>query len=185
VLFINDSLLTKHAGGAILGRVLRSDALLRQLRVPAIAGKLDPYRSICLRNPWSGHAGYVSSFCFLLNGHALPVLRSLRRLASDDGVLATSPVQSDLWGTGLQPAMREFIRAHLVYHGSPYLWNANGAADASLVRKKASCVYFESRLSGAIGADGALVPINAGPRSRTGLFVSETLSRLARAITGA
>ena len=58
VLFANDSLLTHHATATILRHVLQLDGLLTQLLVPAMAGKFDPYRSICLRSPWSGHPGY-------------------------------------------------------------------------------------------------------------------------------
>jgi hypothetical protein len=77
-------------------------------------------------------------------------------------------------------ALREHIRAHLAYEGSPYLWPAAPSTPAQLLRKKAACVYLEARLSGAIGRDGALVPINAGPRSTTDIFVREILARLAR-----
>lgn len=185
VLFLNDSLLTKHAGGHILGRVLSLDPLLQHLMVPAMAGKFDPYRSICLRNPWSGHTGYMTSFCFLLNARAQPTLRRLPADAAADGVLMASPVHDAAWGAGMHPLMREQIRAHLVYEGSPYLWPRAGVDHAELMRKKASCVYFEHRLSGAIGNDGALVPINSGPRLRAGLFLNEMAARVARTLTGA
>ena len=73
VLFVNDTLFTKHAASCILGRVLGLDALMRQLQVPAMAGKLDPYRSICRQNPWSGDRGFVTTFCYMLNARGLPL----------------------------------------------------------------------------------------------------------------
>jgi hypothetical protein len=185
VLFVNDSLFTKHSAAAILPRVLKLDELLKQLEVPAIGGKLDPYRSICTRNPWSGQAGYVSSFCFLLNARAQPTLRRLIDDARADGVLSDAPVGDALWAASLDPLMREHIRAHLVYQGSPYLWPGANHSDSELVRKKARCVYFEHRLSGAIGLGGAVVPINAGPRSRAGLLLGETIARASRALRAA
>ena len=185
VLFINDSLLVKHAAGCILRRVLGLDRLFRQLDVPAIGGKVDPYRSVCLRNPWSGHVGYVTSFCFLLNASARPMLRGLLADAAADGVLASSPVNDAAWGAGMRPVMREHIRAHLTYEGSPYLWQSTSGRDAEVIRKKARCVYFESRLSGAIGSEGAVVPINSGPRSRADIFLNESMARVVRTLQGA
>jgi len=182
VLFVNDSLFTKHAASCILGRVLGLDSLLQQLQVPAMAGKLDPYRSICLRNPWSGHDHYVSSFCFLLNALALPQMRHLMDEATSVGALIDRPVHHAAWGTGIPALLRESIRSHLVYGGSPFLWPPASCSNAELLRKKACCVYFENRLSGAIGSEGALVPINAGPRSRTVIFLNELLARVARAL---
>jgi len=184
VLFVNDSLLTAHASTTIFRRVLALDGLLQQLEVPAGAGKLDPYRSICLRNPWSGHGSYLSTFCFLLNGPAQPILRRLATDAEADGVLAEAPLEDPAWGAGLDAVTREYIRAHLVYTRSPYRWRAAAAADPELIRRKARCVYFEHRLSGSLGLEGALVPINAGPRSRAFVASSETGARLLRALKG-
>jgi len=183
VLFVNDSLLTAHASTTIFRRVLALDGLLQQLEVPAGAGKLDPYRSICLRNPWSGHGSYLSTFCFLLNRSAQPILRRLIADAETDGVLSEAPLEDLNWGAGLTPLMREYIRAHLVYDGSPYRWRA-AAPEPELIRKKAQCVYFEHRLSGSLGLEGALVPINAGPRSRLAVTSAETATRLLRALKG-
>lgn len=182
VLFVNDTLLTKHASDCILGRLLALDGLLQQMRVPAIAGKLDPYRSVCLRNPWSGHDSYISSFCFLLNVHALPAMRRLIDDAASDGVLLDRPIEDEAWGQGVPVLLREHIRAHLAYEGSPYLWPLASRKDADLLRKKACCVYFENRLSGAIGQDGAIVPINSGPRSSADIFVREAFARAARSL---
>lgn len=182
VLFVNDSLLTKHADGTILSRVVRMDALVQRLQVPAIAGKRDPYRSICLSNPWSRDAGYVTSFCFLLNARALPLLRRLPKDAARDGVFATAPVTDAAWGISMPPLMRETIRAHVAYEGSPYLWPSPAADDDELARKKASCVYFEHRLSGVIGIEGAVIPINSGPRSSAAVATGELLARAGRII---
>ena len=95
VLFVNDSLFTKHAAGCILRHVLRLDGLMRRLKQPAICGKWDPYRSICLRNPWSALPGFVTTFCFMLNARALPTMRALRDDAMTDDVLVEAPMQDD------------------------------------------------------------------------------------------
>jgi hypothetical protein len=184
VLFLNDSLLIKHAAERILSRVLGLDRLLARLEVPAIGGKLDPYRSICLRNPWSGHAGYVTSFCFILNALAQPAMRTLLDDAAADGVLSSSPLADPGWGANMPAVLRESIRAHLSYEGSPYLWRSGANGHTELTLAKARCVYFESRLSGAIGSDGAVLPINSGPRSQADIFISETFARFAKAMRG-
>jgi len=180
VLFVNDTLFTKHAASCILSRVLGLDALLRQLQMPAIAGKLDPYRSICRQNPWSGDRGFVTTFCYMVNARGLPIVQQLRSLAAEDDVFADAVVGDEAWGRRMPAALREHIRAHLAYEGSPYLWPRAGSTPADHLRKKAACVYLESRLSGVIGREGALVPINSGPRASTGIFVREFLARLAR-----
>jgi hypothetical protein len=182
VLFVNDSLFTKHAGAAIAQRVLDLHRLLEQLRVPAIAGKRDPYRSIVSRNPWSGHPGYVSTFCFLLNARALPMLETLPLDAARDGLDPSLPIDDDAWATGLPALMREFIRAHLTYVGSPFSWPRSAPAERGLIARKARCVYFEHRLSGALGVDGAVVPINTGPRSSLQIALREWVSRATRAV---
>jgi hypothetical protein len=184
VLFVNDSLFSKHAAGCILGHVLRLDRLFGQLALPAIGGKADPYRSICLRNPWSDSASYVSSFCFLLNALALPLLQALPADADADGALSPLPLGDPHWGAGMPPILREQIRAHLAYQGSPYLWPGAKDPNNELLPKKARCVYFEHRLSGAIGSAGAVVPINSGARSRADIFINEMFARLALALKG-
>jgi hypothetical protein len=181
VLFANDSLITNHCGRSIGSRVIELDPLLRQLRGPAIGGKLDPYRAICLRNPWSGHGGYVSSFCFLLNAQALPAMGRLVDDARMDRVLVDRPIEDEAWGQGMPVLLRELIRAHLAYSNSPYLWPLASSGNTELCRKKACCVYFENRLSGTIGSQGAVVPINAGPRARTEIYLHESLARFVRA----
>lgn len=182
VLFVNDSLFTKHAGVSIARRVLDLHRLLEQLQVPAIAGKRDPYRSIMSRNPWSGHHYYVSTFCFLLNALALPMLEALPLDAARDGLDPAQQIDDPAWAAGLPALMREFIRAHLTYVDSPYSWPRRGPADHGLIARKARCVYFEHRLSGAIGIAGAIVAINSGPRSSFQIALSEWLARAMRAV---
>lgn len=177
VLFVNDTLFTKHAAGCILGYLLDLDPMLRRLAVAAIAGKMDTYQSVCLRNPWSGLPGFVTTFCFLLNSQALSALRHLKSDAVADGVLTDIDPSSPDWGHSLPADFREFIRAHLVYAESPFIWPSASTSAPSLLRKKASCVYFESRLSGVIASSGAMVPINAGPRARTNIFLRELGTR--------
>jgi len=182
VLFVNDSLFTKHATSCVLGRVLGLDALLRQLRMPAMAGKLDAYRAICMRNPWSGHSGYITSFCFLLNALALPLMQQLTADARADGVLEDAEVGDASWGGRLPDDFREMLRAHLLYSHSPFQWPAARHSTADLLRRKAGTSYFEHRLSGHLGKSGVVVPINAGLRSIASVAISERMALLARAI---
>ena len=107
-------------------------------------------------------------------------MRQLQSLAAEDDVFANAAVHDETWGRRMPAVLREHIRAHLAYEGSAYLWPAAESTPADQLRKKASCVYLESRLSGAIGDEGALVPINSGPRATTDIFVREFLARLAR-----
>jgi hypothetical protein len=182
VLFVNDTLVTKHAAACILGRVLGMDALVGSLRVPAMSGKLDPYRAICMRNPWSGHSSYITSFCFLLNSLALPLMQQLTADAQADGVLGGAEIGDLSWGRQLPDDFREMLRAHLLYPDSPFLWPAARSSSSDLLRRKASSSYFEHRLSGHLGRSGVVVPINAGPRSIASIAVSERTARLSRAI---
>ena len=182
VLFVNDTLVTKHAATCILRRVLGLDALVGSLRVPAMSGKLDPYRAICMRNPWSGHPGYITSFCFLLNALALPLIQQLTADAQADGVLGSEEVSDAGWGRQLPHDFREMLRAHLLYPESPFLWPAAVSSSPDLLRRKASSSYFEHRLSGRLGQSGVVVPINAGPRSIASIAVSERMARLSRAL---
>ena len=107
-------------------------------------------------------------------------MQQLKSLAAEDDVFADAAVSDEAWGRKMPTVLREHIRAHLAYQGSPYLWPGAASAQAELLRKKAACVYLETRLSGAIGREGAVVPINMGPRSSTDIFVREFLARLAR-----
>jgi hypothetical protein len=116
----------------------------------------------------------------MLNAQGLPIVQQLMSLAAGDDVFADAAVCDEAWGRRMPAVLREHIRAHLAYEGSPYLWPAAASAQVELLRKKAACVYLETRLSGAVGSEGALVPINSGPRSSTDIFVREFLARLAR-----
>lgn len=182
VMFVNDTLVTKHAATCILSRVLSLDVLLENLRVPAMGGKLDPYRAICMRNPWSGHPGYITSFCFVLNSLALPLMQQLAADAQADGVLGGTEVADANWGLQMPRELREMLRAHLLYPASPFLWPAARSSSPDLLRRKASSSYCEHRLSGHLGKSGVVVPINTGPRSSALIAISERMARLSRVI---
>jgi hypothetical protein len=179
ILFVNDSLFTKHASLTIVGSLFRVYNLLNQLKIPAIAGKTDSYKFICAKNPWSLNNSYVSTFCFLLNGLALPFFQQLLSDANKDDVLNLSLNDID-WGRELDPVMREYIRAHLIYEGSPYLWKTSNAMSAEILNRKAHCVYFEHRLSGLIGLHGATISINSGLRDCIFIYFAEIWSRILR-----
>jgi hypothetical protein len=180
VLFVNDSLFTKHPGSMLVRRVMNHDVMVAQMQLPAICGKRDLYRSVSLRNPWSGDQGYIASFCFLLNGLALTPLRKLNDDATADGVITSATLVAAEWGAKMPSVLREQIRAHLVYRQSPERWHGLNAADPILVAKKARCVYFEHRLSGVIGSTGAVIPINAGRVSSVEIFLKEGIATIWR-----
>lgn len=185
VLFVNDTLFTNHAAGANFKAVVRLLGVVRDIELPAIAGKTDRYTTICLRNPWNGLDQYVPTYCFLLNAKGVAALLQLRRWAEDDGVTHDHDVGSPAWGSRLAPAFREFLKASLVYQRSPYLWYRlrDGRYSAAQLRSKARCIYFEHRLSGAIGSAGCILPSNAGPRWGSYLAIQERLSRLRRRLS--
>ena len=145
VLFVNDSLFTKHAASCILGRVLSLDALMRQLQVPAMAGKVAPFRSICRQNPWSGDRGFVPTFCYMLNARGLPLLQQLKSLAAEDDVFADAAVSDEAWGRKMPTVLREHIRAHLAYQGSLTVAGRCDRRRQELLRKKTACVFLEIR----------------------------------------
>ncbi len=180
VLFLNDTLFTDHAAQAHFRAIWRQLGLVADIELPAIAGKADPYTTVCLQNPWSGLGVYMTTFCFILNAPALPVLLGLRSLAEHDGVTHEHDIATPAWGHGLPPAFRQFLKAALVYPRSPYLWYRlrGGSYSSAQLRSKARCIYFEHRLSGAIGQSGCLLPANAGPRWTIFLKLHETLFRL-------
>lgn len=178
IFFTNDTLFTKHAAPTIVARLLRLHALLSQLTIPAMAGKTDTYKTICTRNPWSNNNFYVTSFCFLLNGPALPLLQQLLPDANNNDVLVDFPLNYNAWGKRLNGVMREYIRAHLIYKNSPYIWKSSEILSPALLARKAHCVYFEHRLSGLIGLNGAILPINAGTRAFISIYFAELMSRL-------
>lgn len=182
VLFINDTLFTDHAAYANFRAAWRQRGLIGEIEIPAIAGKADAYTTMCLRNPWSGLGLYITSFCFLLNAHALTLMLRLREFAEEDGVTHEVDVNTANWGAPLPGAFRQFIKAALVYPSSPYLWYRlrSGSYSPAQLRSKARCIYFEHRLSGAIAAAGCLLPSNAGPRWGVYLALSERLFRLRR-----
>lgn len=177
ILFINDSLFTLHSAYAHAREVTAYANLLKQLRVPSICGKTDPYAAVCHRSPWSGLPFYVSSFCFLLNRPAFDVLRTLPRWADADGLDRDLAVTDPRWGAGLQPNFRELIRAFVAYGQSWFVWPGlkRYAVNDRLISTKARCIYLEHRLSGEIARDGCLISINERTLPRWRLYVAEKI----------
>ena len=182
VVFLNDTLFTNHAAAANFNALWRQVGLIQSLELPAIAGKTDPYTTVCLRNPWSGLAKYVTTFCFMLNRHAITFMFQLRAMADRDGVTLERSVDDPLWGNGLHPAFRQFLKASLVYAQSPYLWYRLRETKFSpqQLSSKARTIYFEHRLSGAISEAGCIVPTNAGPRWSAYINFHERWNRVLR-----
>lgn len=184
VLFINDSLFALHSAHVHARETMAYVELLRQLKVPALCGKTDPYAAVCHRSPWSGLPFYVSSFCFLLNRPAFDVLRALSAWADEDGLDRDLAVTDSRWGAGLQPNFREFIRAFVAYGGSWFVWPGlqRYAIGDRLISVKARCIYLEHRLSGEIARNGCLIPINEKKLPRLRLYIAEKIVALKRKV---
>ncbi|MBV5330563.1 MAG: hypothetical protein JZU65_23525 [Chlorobium sp.] len=182
ILFVNDSLITKHSGALILRKTLAHIALCREMRCAAIVGKADNYTSICLKNPWSGTQMYISSFCFMLNHQGQSLLNQMLEFAHKDNILDMHRVHDDDWGANIDSRFCELVRAHLIYGNSPYSWRKDYAVhfDEDILQKKSRCCYFEHRLTGAISAEGALIPINTGFKARTHIFLGEQLAKASK-----
>jgi hypothetical protein len=182
VIFLNDTLFTNHSAKANFTALWRQVGLVKALEQPAIAGKADLYTTICLRSPWSGLDRYVTTFCFMLNQHALPLMLQLREMADRDGVTLDRHVDDPKWGEHLAPAFRQLLKANLLYVQSPYLWYRlrETTFTPAQLSSKARTIYFEHWLSGTISNGGCMVPTNAGPRWATYLNLHERWSHVLR-----
>lgn len=178
-IFLNDTLFTNHSAVANFNALWRQLGLMHVLEVPALAGRTDPYVTVCLQCPWSGVSRYVTTFCFALNRSALSVLFGLRAMAAADGVASDCPVDSPDWGINLPTNFRQYLKAILVYPESTNRWYRLNETNysAKQISSKARCLYFEHRLSGAVANNGCLVPTNAGPRWEMYIRLSEYISR--------
>ena len=181
-IFLNDTLFRDHSPGVNLRGLLRLAPLIRSVDIPVISGKCDKYWSICLSNPWSGVDRYVSTYCFAVNGLGVEKIKTLRKLAEEDGLCNNLPIEDGSWGVGLLRAFRAFLRAHLHFEGSPYRWYRfnSGCYNAEQVAVKARCVYYEHRLSGEIARDGGLIPINDGNINKLKIHAVEKIIKILR-----
>lgn len=179
ILFINDSLFSTHSAYANVKSTIRLLGLLGDIQVPALIGKTDRYMTVCHRNPWSGLNIYVSTYCFAMNSAAMMIFLNLKSWADYAGLGHNVDINSSEWGDGLQPVFREFLRANIVYITSPYKWRNLTSKDRNqaLLQKKARCIYFEHRLSGEIGLNGSILPINSGLRAQVYIYLSELFIR--------
>jgi hypothetical protein len=166
VLVLNDTLFTDHNAGFMIERLLRYRDFIAACDVPAIAGKVDHYSSVCFANPWSGADAYVSSFAFLLSAAALSILPRL--YAEVDQVMGDPAlaIGDPGWAPGLDPQFRAYLRLHLLTDFDPLSWYRlkAGAVAADMLARKARCVYLEHRLSGEIVRQGVIVSLF--PRGR-------------------
>lgn len=182
VLFINDSTLTKHNAYRVLQALLAYRPALEGTDLPAIAGKTDAYDNVCFANPWSQLPVYVSSFCFLLNAPAIPVLQEVRRQAELDLGSTAADLGRPDWGTGLPAAFRTYLRTHLTHPGTSISWYqlTRHRDNAALLARKARCVYAEHRLSGEIGRQGVVFAVYPLWRMKARFFLFEQMAKLAR-----
>jgi hypothetical protein len=182
--FLNDSLFESHHPAANLRATLHHLPLVRQIKVPAISGKTDRYATVCHCNPWSRLPIYVSTYCFALNRPAFPTLLGLQSLADADGLADDRPIDSPEWGNGMQPNFREFLRAFVGYAHTSFKWPGldRYAVGDRLISVKTRCIYLEHRLSGEIGRDGCIVPVNARKMDRLRLYFAEKFASLLNAL---
>ncbi len=185
VLFVNDTLFTNHAAAANLCALWRNVGLMQEIELPAISGKADFYKTICLKNPWSNLDRYITTFCFMLNRPALDIMRLLRLQAYNDDVTHDFSLEDPAWGARLPLAFRQFLKANLIFKSSPYLWYRLKSEEytEAQIRSKARTIYFEHRISGEIGSLGCLLPSNSGLRWSTYLAINENLQRIRRKFT--
>lgn len=180
ILFVNDTLFSRHSPAIHIRGLLRLMPLIEEIRSPLISGKCDYYSSICLLNPWSTVDRYVSSYFFVVNKHSLPLLEEIQRECQADGLFDdVDPLSSD-WAPRLNKCFREFLRANLFYSLSPLSWQRlkRGRIPNELLRAKARCIYFEHRLSGFARDHACILPINAGFRWSLTIGFLEFFARL-------
>lgn len=180
VLFVNDTLITNHSIYTNLKAIFRIFPLFISLNLPAISGKADKYTTICMRNPWSNLNIYISTYCFLLNPIAVDILLEATNILDDVGLTFDGSIEDELWGLGLDPQFREFIKANLIYKKSPYLWYRlrESKISNSHILAKARAIFLEHYISGETSRLGVILPTNAGPRWGFYIYVSEVFCRV-------
>ena len=119
-----------------------------------------------------------------MNPAAMMMFLNIKSWADSAGLGHNVDINSSEWGDGLQPVFREFMRASIVYMTSPYKWRNLTSKDRNqtLMQKKARCIYFEHRLSGEIGLNGSILPINAGLRAHIHIYLAEISFRVYKRI---
>lgn len=182
VLFINDSAFQKHHAFYIVRSLMPYLDPVADCVVPAMAGKADLYDNICYRSPWSGLPVYLSTFCFLLNRPALPVIASVLEYVEADLGEKTIDLDDPAWGHGLETAFRIYLRCHLTYYGMSNTWYQlfEKRDNRRLISQKARAVYYEHRLSGEIGAKGVLFNIYPTLRKKWCFFLREQQAKIMR-----
>lgn len=164
VIFLNDTFFTSHNTYRYFSLLLSLLPLFKNVKSPAIIGRISYYYSICFKNPWSGLNFFLPTYCFALNNGAINILLDLNRLAVIDGLKNDKQVVDDNWGKKLNLQFFEFLRSVVITKESPYFWKqfSQYKPDKALLYKKARCIYFEHRLSGELAKNGCIIPINSG-----------------------
>jgi hypothetical protein len=182
VMFINDTAFQKHHGFNIVRSLMPYLDPVADCVVPAMAGKADPYDNICYSSPWSGLPVYLSTFCFLLNRPALPMIAGVLAYVDADLGDKTLDLDDPAWGHGLETAFRVYLRSHLTYCGISNTWYQliQKRDKRRLISQKARAVYYEHRLSGEIGAKGVLFNIYPTLRKKWHFFLREQQAKVQR-----
>lgn len=186
-LILNDTLLLRHNGRKHLAALLKYKDIVSESGFPVIAGKTDDYNTICYANPWSKLPVYVSTFCFLINGHGINYIRKVNEVADTffEGVDVLNPNV-----VNLDPNVRSFmffLDAHLRFPGTSISWYrlSDNVNDLDLLRKKARCVFMEHRLSGFLGEHGEIISVYNTAKEKTLFFINEQTAKLKRLIFAA
>jgi hypothetical protein len=184
-LFLNDTLITKHAGYSHLSVLFKYAEIMSSWDYPVIAGKTDEYNSICYFNPWSKLPVYVSSFCFLANVPCIKYVIEVNEISEgrNDGYdCLDSNIQE---GTINKNNFSLFLDAHLKFLGTGLSWYQlkKHKNSEELIRKKSKCVFMEHRLSGFIGANGSIISIYNTPRLKSLFFFNEQKAKIIRKIS--
>ncbi|WP_461602295.1 hypothetical protein [Aeromonas rivipollensis] len=161
ILIFNDTAITKHNFTFYVNAALSHYSIIHRAQIPAIAGRVDKYNSICFSNPWSGINGYVSSFIMLINHNAAPIfIKSLvdinEYIISDDDILSVNT-----WSNSMPMALREFIISHLIDLDSPIAWYQakNKNISKKRINQKARCVFHEHYISGSLAKNGIMISL--------------------------
>lgn len=181
VLFVNDSMFSKHHAANHLGALLPYTRRIAAMACPSIAGRVDRYVDQCYANPWSGLPVYVSSFAFLANAPAL--VRLLASFDSVDEVMGPSgSLDNEAWGAGLTLSFREFLLTHVTMPRAASAWYqaARLQSHPAALERKARCVYVEHRLSGEVGRDGVIFSIYASPRATLRAVLADQWAKVGR-----
>lgn len=176
ILFLNDSLFTKHFYSISLNAISEKIRLLGMFNTPAMIGYKSNYTSICLHNPWSRANSFVPTYLFALNFSALQLFEELE----DEYYHYVLPWLGGEFVKTLHAAesLRQLacFRAYEAYENRIGVSRQVNSERTNWILKKASCIYLEHRLSGVIGARGVMIFLNDGLKNHIKHIIFESVA---------